>query len=277
MGKGSLIKIVIGVIYFIGSVGLIPGFLWIVPEKVIDIKIPVHFNATTHRPDAFATIYDIPVFGEKYGDGVRLLIIGMGFIVAASFTDLALVHCVAVTTMERKREALRILGPLFNVLGAATILYGCVVFLPSNQGLLWDGEMDKSKNGPIELFNMKASDFGTLLFKIGSVLYALGAVLAIAGIASGIKQFRRVGRSTCPLWLSLPAFFLFIATSTMFFVSSCLAKGMAIEAAWLRMGGGCSIFAAVVILCVATIVEVMDRSQGPSDEEQLRQNLSLQP
>lgn len=256
MGKlDDVVKLAIGAIYLVGASMLLPGFLWIIPEKVVTLHVPVHFNNVTHAPDRFIDMPDVPMFGAKYGDGVRILIIGMSFIIVGAVLDLAMIHCVAAIAMGRS-GVLRVVGPICQVFGGVVILWGCDVFLPSNQGLLWDGKMDMSKHGPVNMFGMKAPDFGNLLFKIGSILYGLGAVLAIVGTLHAIKEAHRRGSSVLTLWLSIPAFGLFLCTSTLYFINGCMPASQAIMAGVLRMVGTGCLFAAVLILCVATLLEV---------------------
>lgn len=257
MGKTESCKLLIGGIYFLGACLLLPGFLWIIPTAVVTLHIPVHFNNVTHKPDHFITVPDVPQFSVKYGDGVRILIWGMLFIIAGAVLDLLAVHCVAAMAMG-KNGALRVAGPFFQVLGAATILWGCIVFLPSNQGLNWDGTTPHGSSGPKEMFGMKASDLGNLLFKIGSVLYCLSAVLGIVGICHGITQARQSGKRTVTLWMSIPAFLLFMCTSTLYYINGCMPKADAVQAGWLRMVGTICLFVAVLILCLATVLEVCD-------------------
>lgn len=245
----------IGAVYLVGACLLLPGFRWIIPDDVVTLKIPVHFDPVTHVPDKFANLYNVPVFSAKYGDGVRVLIVGVTCILTAAVIDLAAVHCREAKAMGTK-GVLRLGGPILQVLGAAAILWGVIVFLPSNQGLLWNGKMDPAAHGPVEMFNMKAPDFGNLLFKIGAVLYFLGAILALVGVAHGIKAARQAGRDTSALFLSIPAFCLFMCTSTMFFINGCMPGSQAVQAGWLRMAAAICLFLAVCILCVVTGLEI---------------------
>jgi len=268
MLKSTAVKLFIGTFYFVGSILLLPGFRWIIPEKVVTLHlhIPVHFDNVTHKPDRFINkdVPNVPVFGSKYGDGIQLCIVGMVFIIIASVSDFALVHCPAAMAMG-KAGALRVVGNILPIFGAGLIMWGCIAFLPSNQGLLWNGQMDRKNQPAPEMFNMKPSDFGNLLFKIGSVIYALGAILGIVGAVKGIKAYQD-GHSnsdnTLGLQLSIPAFFLFVCTSTAYFINGCMSASLAVQAGWLRMGGTICLFMAVLILCLATVLEIFDIDCG---------------
>lgn len=291
MAALDAIKLSVGAIYFIGGCLLLPGFRWIIPDKVADIKVPVHFDPVTHKPDHFITVPNVPFFGEKYGDGVWILILGMGFVVTGAVVDLVFVHLAAPMMAKSQgpgaREVqhhpqgamavLRLVGPICQVFGAATILWGCVVFLPKNQGLFWNGQADQKAGGPVDMFGMKANDFGNLLFKIGSVIYFVGAIAAIAGISAAIPAKKARGKSATTLYLNLPAFCLFATTSTLYFINGCMGPASAVQAGWLRMIGTICLFLAVVILCVTTVMDVTESSSKPlshSDSESREQPIS---
>lgn len=261
MLRSTAVKLFIGTSYLLGSCLLLPGFRWIIPTKVVTLHVPVHFDNVTHKPDRFVDVPNVPEFGAKYGDGVQILIFGMVFIILGAVSDLALVHAPEAVAVG-KSVALRVAGPILQILGAAAIMWGCIVFLPSNLGLLWNGQADPAAHGAmVQMFGMKASDFGNLLFKVASVLYGLGAFLGIVGAARGIKACREgdapEGKALA-LQLSIPAFILFICTSTAYLVNGCMAASLAVEAGWLRMGGTICLFIAVIILCLATVMEIFE-------------------
>merc|ERR1740121_1549166 len=120
-------KAVVGLLYLIGAFLLLPGFIWIIPEKIL--HIPVHFNPTTHIPDAFI---DVPKFSDKYETAIHTLIWGISLILGAAIIDMFVHHCRAPAGGSKGPVAalLRVFGPFMQVLGALCILAGCVVFLP---------------------------------------------------------------------------------------------------------------------------------------------------
>merc|ERR1719199_2236265 len=107
------------------------------------------------------------------------------------------------------KRLLRLLGPLLQVFASATILAGCVVFLP---------QYALAKPMPVAIAGMSAPDFGNLLFKIGSVLYFVAAFSALFGICAGIVAARRQLQSAAKLWATAPAFLLFMCASTLLFL-----------------------------------------------------------
>jgi len=137
-------------------------------------------------------------------------------------------------------------------------LVGCVVLQPKYALL---------KTGPAEIMGMKCTDLGNLLFKIGSVLYFTAAICALGGICAGIAAARREKRGTAKLWASAPAFLLFMCTSTLFFYNGCMPKDKAIEAGNVRMGGAACLFAAVVLLFLVAVWDLLTVERSPRDPE----------
>ena len=277
----------IGTLYLVGATLLLPGFLWIIPDRVL--TVPVHFNKTTHSPDRFITFpvfcnvtalgmmdssFDAALCNRQYGNGVHLLIIGMVIVLSAAIIDLLFIHCRMRAILPGSSQSavaaqpmgepmllplggapessplcavlLRLASPVCQVLGAAGILAGCVVFLPTFS----------LANPPEMIWGVKAPVLGNDLFQVASVLYLVGAVLAIIGMATAVRAARRGNRPTLALWTSLVAFVLFVCVSCLFFVNARLPNEQAIKAGQLRLAASICLFCAVVLLFGITIVEV---------------------
>lgn len=250
------VKIFIGNLYLAGGCLLLPGFLWIVPEKVI--TIPVKFNPA-HIPIKFITV---PVFNpELYARGVNTLIAGMACVLLAALLDLFLVHCRTSQGKQIEIQMLRtdtaatsgklgvVISSVCQVLGAAALLAGCIVFLPQFS----------TTSPPKVICGIDAPDLGNDLFQAGAVLYFMGACLAIFGTFSAIYGATLSGRRTAPLWASVVAFLLFICTSTLFFVNGRLPTAQAVIAGQLRVAASVCLLTAICILYVVTIMEVRSR------------------
>ena len=248
------LKMCIGNLYLVGSLLLLPGFLWIIPETVVTIPLPNKKTITVPKFDHVA-----------YTRGVYVLIAGMGCVLVAAVADLVLVHAgIACTHTTRdvyasnsqrtatsrqppaKRKPIAIASSITQVLGATALLAGCVVFLP---------EFSLSKP-PRVILSVSAPDLGNYLFQAGSVLYFVGALLAIVGAYLGIRSARRDGRGTAMLWASIAAFLLFICTSSLFFANGLLPTAQAILAGQMRLAASVCLLCAICILYAVTAAEV---------------------
>lgn len=254
-GASAFVKLSIGTVYLVGGSFLLPGFVWIVPTNVI--HIPVHFDNVTHQPDAFAYV---PIFDASvYATGVHALIVGMTLVLFASVADLLCVHCresAGASTMptatapmllspeqpsKRKQSPLRLLSPFAQMLGAAFILAGCVIFLPVYS-------LPGFNQPPVQIWGTSAPDLASLCFQIASVLYFMGALLAIVGVRSALRDATLSVRRARSLKVSVVAFTLFIATSVLFFLNGQLPKAHAVTAGNMRLAGAICMMVAIVML-----------------------------
>jgi len=246
-------KVVIGIFYLVGAFLLLPGFIWIIPEKIL--HIPVHFNPSTHVPDVF--IY-VPKFGDRYETAIHTLIWGISLILAAATMDMLANHCRAPAGGSKGIVAAvrRVFGPFMQVLGALAILGGCIVFLPKYA----------LTNPPKKFNGISAPDLANDLFKLGSVLYFIAAIVGVLGVVTGIRMAKARGKAWWPLTLPLVAFLLFMCTSTCYFVNGMLPTSKGIEAGYLRLVGTICMVIAVVLLTISTAIEVVANSRSSGRE-----------
>jgi len=252
-----VIKMLIAVLYLAGVVLLMPGFLWIVPEGIIQI------------PKGPVTIV-IPAFGASYASGVHLLILGMALVTSAALLEFCQTCGAApsgagtsdlvagsarqlLPSVGRAADGAgcagsitRLFGPGCQVLGSLAILAGCIVFLPQFSQAV----------PPVAIAGMKAPNLGKLLFQVGSAAYFVGAVAAIRGLVVGARARPHSGCSWA-LVASLLAFILFLLTSSLLFSSSLLPSVEAVRAGVLRVVGATCLLVAVVLLCGVTVAEVL--------------------
>mmetsp|Transcript_50298 Transcript_50298/g.92976 ORF Transcript_50298/g.92976 Transcript_50298/m.92976 type:complete len:284 (+) Transcript_50298:41-892(+) len=267
-------KIGIAALYLVGVILLLPGFIWIVPEKVIDIA-----HGHSDRP------LFVPIFGPLYARGVSWLIVGMASVLVATVTE-SIMRCfkehspsaeldsaagtlLADGTQQRRavhsgtrtswrRVLVESLGCVCQVAGASLILAGCIVFLPRYSSVV----------PPKVILGMKAPDLGNELFKAGSVAYFLGALLGIGSEAAKIRLAKSQRRSACIHIVMVVPLLLFMAASTLLFVNGFLPKHDAVLAGKLRVAGSICLLTAVVILCGMVAVEV-HRSRTVQKQTQL--------
>jgi len=143
------------------------------------------------------------------------------------------------------RIAWRLASPVCQVLGAATILAGCCVFLPKFS----------LATPPKTLLGVSAPDLGNDLFQAGAVLYFVGAVLSIAQVAPALRDARAAGRSALPQCASLCAFGLFVATSCLFFANGRLPTARAVEAGYMRLAAALCMMGAIVLLLLVAVAD----------------------
>ena len=264
----------LGVTYIAGGALLLPGFIWIVPTKVIAVPDGKHFDPTTHVPTCILNgtyCIDVPIFDSSaYSRGVNVLIVGMVLILLSAIIDFTCVQARSPPFSDQGGAALqpmlkvdaapssagerlaRLVSPLAQVLGAAAILAGCVVFLPKYSN-------PPPPNPPVKLWGVSAPDLGNDLFQAGAVLYFVGAVFAIAHVVHAIIQSRRrCGTRDCGTpaqGASILAFVAFLATSLLFFINGHLPPKQAVEAGHLRVAASVCMNCAIVILFLVAIAE----------------------
>merc|ERR1712070_1247722 len=321
MDSLTAIKMFIGLLYLVGGVLLQPGFYWIIPTGTYTVPPPPPPAPVPAEP------LIVPVFDyDNYVKGMNLLIVGVGMVLVAAIVDLVCVHCPAprnsfnpddvekaeslsagLTRTETHRTEIRahvggsvfvrLFGPVCQVLGAAVLLFGCVVLLPKYAGVCsptcpplpfpvllnqTSGEcmgnvqphvwvpITKPVNmcEPRHWLGQKMTDLGQKSFQVASVIYAIGAVFSIYGLIVAIKQAHKEGRSSDGLYATILAFVLFMATSTLFFINGSLATKDCVEAGWLRMAAAICMLVAIVILFAVNGAEAMAK-QKASDPLQL--------
>ena len=257
------VKLCIGNLYLAGGLLLLPGFLWIIPEKVVAIPLPNNTSIT------------VPEFERAvYTQGVHVLIAGMICVLVAAAADLVLVHAgvvcrhtpsapVAPNSQDTARRQARvkpqriaIASSIAQVLGAAALLAGCVVFLL----------MFSLSKPPRTILGQSAPDLGNDLFQAGAALYFVGAILAIVVTCSAISRARTNGQGTALLWASVVAFLLFICTSCLFFVNGRLPAAEAILAGRMRLAASICLLCAICLLYAITAAEVVG-SHAPSTDK----------
>merc|ERR1712086_1215555 len=156
MDSLALTKMFVGFLYLVGGVLLQPGFYWIIPTGTFLVPPP-------------STVGVVPVFDfDNYVTGMNLLIVGVGMVLVSATVDFVFVHCFAprnasvagqwksdfeqaetlseglTRTQTHRTEIrahvggnnfLRLFGPACQVLGAAVLLFGCIVLLPKYAGV----------------------------------------------------------------------------------------------------------------------------------------------
>jgi len=108
---------------------------------------------------------------------------------------------------------------------------------------------------PAKVLGKQATDLGPRMFQVASVIYAVGAVVGIVGVVGAIQHADKEGRNSSGLKLTIVAFILFIATSTLFFVNGMLSNSNCVESGWLRMAAAICMLVAIVILFVVNAIE----------------------
>lgn len=173
----SRMKVVMTTLNVVGGCMLQPGFLWIVPTKVVN---SYGTNGTT-----------FPVYGDHYGEAIHLLILGMVLVVAAAIMDLIIIrYCDSETT------ASEMLSPVCQVLAATTLLFGCVLYMPQYA----------NANPPVTIVGMSTTDLAKLLFVAASVVY-------FADAAAGLLWFEQSRATQIALLLFMVLGVLFIVSS----------------------------------------------------------------